>query len=65
MENRNSDIIAAFEEMLKIETSMESVYRQIIELAEDETTRKIIEKIMHDEMKHEKNVKKILEIIGE
>lgn len=57
-------IIEAFKEMYDIEKSMDESYSNILKSIKNKELASIIKSIQIDEINHEKNVKRILEIIN-
>lgn len=61
----NEAIKELLEDVLKIEESMTKNYTEIVKEIDNEDTKKILNSIIKQEIKHVDNAKKMLEIIGE
>ena len=61
----NEAIKELLEDVLKIEESMTKNYTEIVKEIDNDDTKKILNSIIKQEIKHVDNAKKMLEIIGE
>lgn len=57
------EINNVLKEMLEIEESMDGLYSGILEKVKDEKVRKIVSRILEDEKKHQRNVKRMMELV--